>query len=54
MPPRDKGDPASKAKYDWEIDEDEVVTALADAVKQFNIDKPPISGKFLHLRLFMY
>ncbi|KAJ7738103.1 hypothetical protein B0H16DRAFT_1730001 [Mycena metata] len=43
MPPRDKGDPASKAKYDWEIDEDEVVTALADAVKQFNIDKPPIS-----------
>ncbi|KAJ7710168.1 hypothetical protein B0H16DRAFT_1745614 [Mycena metata] len=43
MPPRDKGDPASKAKYNWEIDEDEVVTALADAVKQFNIDKPPIS-----------
>ncbi|KAJ7776469.1 hypothetical protein B0H16DRAFT_1449900 [Mycena metata] len=32
-----------RAKYDWEIDEDEVVTALADAVKQFNIDKPPIS-----------
>lgn len=54
MPPRARGDPASKAKYDWEVDEGEIVSALADAVKKLNVDKPPLSGKLSHLRFSMY
>ncbi|KAJ7714392.1 hypothetical protein B0H16DRAFT_1742691 [Mycena metata] len=45
MPPRARGDPASKAKYDWEVDEGEIVSALADAVKKLNVDKPPLSAE---------
>ncbi|KAJ7701342.1 hypothetical protein B0H16DRAFT_1748621 [Mycena metata] len=45
MPPHAQGDPASKAKYDWEVDEGEIVSALADAVKKLNVDKPPLSAE---------